>query len=436
MGMLVVSSQAGAMTETPTTAEPTGPRINRDQLRDLTRLRRTSDQPLLGGVAAGLSRYFDIDVIIVRVLFAALSVFGGAGFILYVAGWLTIPADDSADSIASRLLSVDWRRVMVLGLSIAGFFAVVGLTGAIGWGTQSAVPVVTIGLLAVVATLFLTRRSRSARPNATAAAGSAGSAGATGASAAAPALYAPDSDPSAHAPAATGGSTSVSATSVKQPAGRGPRDDSQPSVLPREPRRPRSHLFALTTGVIAMALGALWILDQTAYSDIVPSAYPATALAVTGMGLLVGAWWGRSRLLILVGLVATLLTVALTAAGDGPYGRQVEQPTAAADVKSSYEHGVGQFVLDLTEITDVESLNGRVVHVSSRFGLIELRLPSSMVVAVDAEVEHGEILGLPNVASFDNGGERFEASTAEVEAADLVVDVEMFAGEIRIEDVP
>ena len=59
---------------------------------------------MLGGVAAGLADYFDIDPTIVRVGFVALAFLGGLAVPLYLAGWLLIPDEDSDQSIAEELL--------------------------------------------------------------------------------------------------------------------------------------------------------------------------------------------------------------------------------------------------------------------------------------------------------------------------------------------
>jgi phage shock protein PspC (stress-responsive transcriptional regulator) len=56
-------------------------------------LTRSSSDHVLGGVAGGLGRYFDIDPIIFRIGFVVLALAGGAGFLAYIAAWLLVPAD-------------------------------------------------------------------------------------------------------------------------------------------------------------------------------------------------------------------------------------------------------------------------------------------------------------------------------------------------------
>jgi phage shock protein PspC (stress-responsive transcriptional regulator) len=67
-------------------------------------LYRPLDDRMLAGVAAGVARYFDVDVTIVRIVFAVLAVVGGIGVPLYLAGWLLIPDEDAEQSIASSFI--------------------------------------------------------------------------------------------------------------------------------------------------------------------------------------------------------------------------------------------------------------------------------------------------------------------------------------------
>jgi phage shock protein PspC (stress-responsive transcriptional regulator) len=56
------------------------------------RLFRIAEGAVLGGVANGFAAYFDVDVILIRVLLIALVILTGGGFILaYFIAWLVIP---------------------------------------------------------------------------------------------------------------------------------------------------------------------------------------------------------------------------------------------------------------------------------------------------------------------------------------------------------
>ena len=67
-------------------------------------LRRPVQDSVVAGVAAGLARYLGVDVMVIRIAFVILTMFGGAGIPLYLAGLLLIPEEDSEVSIAGSLI--------------------------------------------------------------------------------------------------------------------------------------------------------------------------------------------------------------------------------------------------------------------------------------------------------------------------------------------
>ena len=69
-----------------------------------TALRRPFEDRMLAGVAAGLARYFGVDTTIVRIAFVVLTIVGGAGIPLYLAGLLLIPDEGSDQSIAGSII--------------------------------------------------------------------------------------------------------------------------------------------------------------------------------------------------------------------------------------------------------------------------------------------------------------------------------------------
>jgi phage shock protein PspC (stress-responsive transcriptional regulator) len=60
------------------------------------RLYRLRNNRVLAGVASGLGAYFEVDPIWVRLAFVALTIFGGAGILLYLVCWVVMPAVDFA----------------------------------------------------------------------------------------------------------------------------------------------------------------------------------------------------------------------------------------------------------------------------------------------------------------------------------------------------
>lgn len=76
-------------------------------------LRRPRRERMVAGVAAGLAAHLDLDVLLVRVVLAALAICGGLGVPLYLAAWLLVPEEGSEVSIIEQLLHGDgigaWR---------------------------------------------------------------------------------------------------------------------------------------------------------------------------------------------------------------------------------------------------------------------------------------------------------------------------------------
>src|SRR5713226_8488840 len=63
------------------------------------RLTRDTKTPILGGVAAGIANYFDLDPVLARIVFIALVFLNGFGLVAYIVGWIIIPRDArSADA--------------------------------------------------------------------------------------------------------------------------------------------------------------------------------------------------------------------------------------------------------------------------------------------------------------------------------------------------
>ncbi len=56
------------------------------------KLYRNTYDKVIGGVASGLAEYFDVDVVIFRLLFVLLVLFGGGGLLAYIIMWIVVPA--------------------------------------------------------------------------------------------------------------------------------------------------------------------------------------------------------------------------------------------------------------------------------------------------------------------------------------------------------
>ncbi len=67
------------------------------------RLFRDPDDHLLGGVCAGIAKYFDINPVWIRLAFALFTLVAGSGFLLYIILWIIVPkAVTRADKMAMK----------------------------------------------------------------------------------------------------------------------------------------------------------------------------------------------------------------------------------------------------------------------------------------------------------------------------------------------
>ena len=108
-----------------------GPRVTRDEVRDLGRLRRSVDDRKVAGVAGGLARHLDVDPLVLRVAFVVLAFFGGAGLLLYGACWLLVPEDGSDE--AAITLDDRSRTIALLVVGVLAAFALLGDSWGVFW---------------------------------------------------------------------------------------------------------------------------------------------------------------------------------------------------------------------------------------------------------------------------------------------------------------
>ncbi len=65
---------------------------------------RSEKGRMLAGVCAGFADYFSLDVTLIRVIWAVVSLItGGAGVLAYLAAWVIIPAEGEKTSIVQNM---------------------------------------------------------------------------------------------------------------------------------------------------------------------------------------------------------------------------------------------------------------------------------------------------------------------------------------------
>lgn len=402
------------------TPRPDGPRRG---FRAFSEVRRSTDDRMLTGVCGGVARRFDIDPVVVRVLTVVLCFVGLAGVILYVAGWLLLPADDEHRSHVGRWFGLDANEAQVrdTGLVVAAVLAVLGVLGDGGWGWGGDglfwAALVIGGPIAFV--VWLVRRGSRADRDAARAHDVGTGPAPTG--------------PAATDPAATWSSTPDD-TIVLDPAGEqpttalpptppsGPHRSIQPPP-PRVPREPYSWIpTLLTLSSIAIALAVLRLAVDPTWPT-----YVAAALAIVGLGLVLCTFARGGLPLVLVGLLLLPVLAVSTLVPTLRGGEQDVTPASAAQVRDTYSHGAGQFELDLTDVSDPDALLGRTIEIDTGVGQTVVVVPDGLPVVVDASVRAGDLVVLDE---RDSGVDRRLRTSAPGPA--LTIDVDHSLGQVEV----
>lgn len=64
------------------------------------RLTRSADDRVIAGVCGGIATYLDVDPVLVRALFAILTLASGMGLIIYLILWFIMPLDEGTGGTA------------------------------------------------------------------------------------------------------------------------------------------------------------------------------------------------------------------------------------------------------------------------------------------------------------------------------------------------
>ncbi|MBN2505018.1 MAG: PspC domain-containing protein [Bacilli bacterium] len=72
------------------------------------KLYRDVENGKIGGVCAGLSDYFDLDVTLIRIIWVLLIVFAGTGFFVYIIMWIVVdPKSVVVEKVAKEKKTID-----------------------------------------------------------------------------------------------------------------------------------------------------------------------------------------------------------------------------------------------------------------------------------------------------------------------------------------
>lgn len=368
------------------------------------RLVRRTHGRMIAGVCQGIADHFHIDPILVRIGFVVTSFFGGAGFIAYVAAWLLIPEEDERMSVGERIVREHrWGRIagiVLIAIAISSIAKPLWWFGGHGF----------FAVLLIVGGLYLL------------------------------------------SPGLSGGNRAPGTTSTPSrsegggvsPVGEDGGDDGMPPVTqsfeplppPAGPRRRRrGGLGALTFGLLFIGGGIVGLL-LAGGNTVEPSYVFAAGLLVVGTALVVSTWFGRSYVLIPLGLLmvglmsaSTVIDVPIT----GGVGEKSVTPFNTSELRDEYHLGIGELRLDLTHIAFER---GTTHHLGATVGVGHLlvRVPRDVVVEIHGHAGMGEVRFLDQ----HDGGVRVDRDTTLPSSGEnaprLIIDAEVGVGQVEVLD--
>ncbi len=340
------------------------------------RLVRSDDGRWLAGVCAGLGRYFDVNPLVYRIAFAALALAGGTGLLLYAAAWLVMPSESSEDSIAVEALRDHRDRPwLLLGVGLLSFGAILALSEADFWpGTGNIWLAAFLGGAAII-WWHVGRRDR------------------------------PRSDPAATAAA---------------------------PAAPTQPKRPS--LSAPVLGVLLAAAGVLGLLAVLDVYEADVAVALAAGVAIVGTAVAVGATTGkRVGGLVVLGLVLLAgfgVAAATPVSFSSGVGEKLERPLVVSDLEDTYELGLGELAVDLSEV----QLAGGITELDIKLGIGEiiLTVPEGVALEIDARAGIGEVDVLGARDEGAGADERLTVAGAATNAPVLKLDANVGLGSIQV----
>ena len=387
-----------------------------DAVKDFwaTRPRRPRRGRKVAGVAAGIANRYRIDPVLVRVGFVVATIYGGAGILFYLLGWLFLPEEDDEVSPAESLLGKGRSSTS------SGFTILLGivLVPVLGWffgGSPIGTFPTWMSLVVIGGLLYLLHQHRghlgprpSAEPPVAAPTMPMTSAPMSTPAAAPTTPFAPFAPPFAPP---VGTPVDVPPPPVDDrttppawdPLGAAPFAWDLPEPAAPEPEEPpeppaKKRKSRVGTMTVGLALVAAAGMSFAMGGWITPQHIVGVVLAILGLGMVAGAFVRGGRGLIALAVPLSVAGLALTVVTPGEYrgiGDLTAQPTTLAQVEREYERSVGNVTLNLTSLP---ATTDEVVEVKARtdIGNVEVIVPEDADVIVTCEAERGNVECLGN----------------------------------------
>jgi hypothetical protein len=187
----------------------------------------------------------------------------------------------------------------------------------------------------------------------------------------------------------------------------------------------------LIAGLLLVIAGTGWLLETTGVLDLGAEVWIGLLLIAVGLAIAFDA--GHSHgflvtlgvLLVLVGIPAAAIDADLLADG---VGDRRETPTSISQTDDPYRLGMGQLVLDLTELNAIGDVE---IDGSVGVGQLLVYVPFDAAVRVDAHVSVGNV----SVFGDDQGGldVTVERDEPGIGGPGFDLELEVGLGEVRLE---
>ena len=396
--------------------------------------RRTTDR-VIGGVAGGLGDYFNVDPLLIRIGFVGLIIFGGAGLVLYVIAWLLMPAeghDVSPVEAFVRSIGLTPQRIGWIAIVLAAVIVAFSWASPVSYPVDGSgypygyygaplgisAPVVFWAVVVVVAGYLLFRRRETSPATAGVTDEQDSSTGEGTIRRFGPtfgrivtlavggvAVILLINSWNLNIPGDGGLLWAVAVILVGFFLIRRPATALTAQISPpRTPavRRPPSPLAWYVCAALLIAVGLLALASQLGDVDVAPGQFFGAALAVLGIGLVIGGWWGRARILILVAVLLVPIAVTasfVTAPLEGGVGDHTFSPVTVAELQPEYRSLGGRLTLDLSALIT----SPRDIHIAASVAVGQLRviLPEGASIEIRTHVGAGDtlILGSQDVGT-------------------------------------
>jgi phage shock protein PspC (stress-responsive transcriptional regulator) len=341
-------------------------------------LRRDPHHRVLGGVAAGISKTYGIDLALVRVLWIVAGI-AWVGVPAYIVAWIAIPKERDGEN-DDRDIPRDFGMLVALGLIGIGVLVAVHQIFPGAWHAgRIGGPLL---LIAAGVAILIIRRP-------------------------------PDELPE-EAPEVAPVDTPLQETIVEEavvpspepPASAWTQTETWPAPPTRDERRaerrhyrrkrPRPFLTPITIAILFIGAGVTGLVQASGAVDVNLTVALAIATAFVGGVMVLSTWFGRAHGLIAVGVILSLLTAAASVVDiplSGGFGNPMYRPRNVSELKTHYELAGGVLHLDFNELGGFEPGVTYTVNANVGAGELHVNVPSGTVIHASVKAGAIDMLG-------------------------------------------